>query len=88
MEDKEYLLMNKEVEELAHYMKLVKRVYLAAIIIIIILFAIFIYTYGFDLFSHFYVTTLLILTIIIMYLLSMNLLFNFRRKVRKLRDKL
>lgn len=88
MEDKEYLLMNKEIEELASYMKMVKRIYLAAIVIIIILFIFFIFTYGFDLFSHFYVTALFILTIIIMYMLSMILLFNFRRKVRKLRDKL
>ena len=88
MEDKEYLLMDQEVKELARYLKLVKRIYLAAIIVIIILFIFFIYTYGFDLFSHFYVTALFILTIIIMYMLSMFLLFNFRRKVRKLRDKL
>jgi hypothetical protein len=60
----------------------------AAVVIIIILFIFFIYTYGFSLFSHFYVTALFISTIFIMYLLSMILLFNFRRKVRKLRDKL
>lgn len=88
MKDKEYLLMNKEVEALAKYLKLVKRIYLATIVFIIILFIFFVYTYGWDLFSHFYVTALFILTIIIMYMISMILLFIFRRKVRKLKDKL
>ena len=88
MEDREYLLMDQEIKELAQYIKLVKRIYLAAIVIIIILFVFFIYTYGWDLFSHFYVTALFILTIIVMYMLNMILLFNFRRKVRKLKDKI
>lgn len=88
MEDKEYLLMDQEVKDLARYIKLVKRVYLAAIILIIILFAALVFTYGWDLFSNFYVTVFFILTLMIMYILSMFLLFNFRRKVRKLRDKL
>ena len=88
MEDKEYLLMDQDIKALARYIKLVKRIYLGAILIIIIVFIFFFYTYGLDLFSHFYVTAIFILTIIILYLLSMILLFNFRRNVRKLRDKL
>ena len=88
MEDKEYLMMDHEIKDLAKYLKLVKRIYLGIIVFIIILFIFFVYTYGWDLFSHFYVAAFFILTIIIMYMLSMILLFIFRRKVRKLKDKL
>jgi predicted membrane channel-forming protein YqfA (hemolysin III family) len=66
----------------------VKRIYFGIIVFIIILFFFFVYTYGWDLFSHFYVAAFFILTIILMYMLSMILLFIFRRKVRKLKDKL
>ena len=81
-------MMDHEIKDLAKYLKLVKRIYLGIIVFIIILFIFFVYTYGWDLFSHFYVAAFFILTIIIMYMLSMILLFIFRRKVRKLKDKL
>ena len=81
-------MMDHEIKDLAKYLKLVKSIYLGIIVFIIILFIFFVYTYGWDLFSHFYVAAFFILTIIIMYMLSMILLFIFRRKVRKLKDKL
>ena len=88
MKDEDYVLMNKEIEELANYMKMVKRIFFGAIVIIIVMFAFFFIFYGPDLFSNFLVTGLFISSIIILYLLSIILLFRFRRKVRKLRDKL
>jgi len=80
--------MNKEIEELGNYMKKVKRIFFGAILLLIVMFAFFFIFYGLDLFSNFLVTGLFISSIITLYLLSIILLFRFRRKVRKLRDKL
>ncbi|UCF08904.1 MAG: hypothetical protein JSW28_04230 [Thermoplasmata archaeon] len=88
LEEKEAILMDKEIEHLANYIRLVKKIYIGALIVLIVLFASFIFVYGLELFRNIYVTGLFIITIMVLYLISMILLFNFRRKVRRLKDKL
>ena len=78
----------KEVELLFRYFKRVKKIYLAAIIIIILLFAIFLIQYGLDFIKNPLILSLFVILIISLYLISMIFLISFQKKIRKLKDKL
>ena len=86
-EDKD-ILKDEEVERLFHYFKRVKKIYLSTIVIIIVLFAYFIFTYGLDLYEHPHILGAFIIIVIVLYLVSMILLMNFKKKVKRLRGKL
>lgn len=78
----------KEVELLFRYFKRVKKIYLAAIVVIIVLFAFFIIQYGLDFIKNPLILSLFVILIISLYLISMIFLINFQKKVRKLKNKL
>ena len=78
----------KEVELLFRYFKRVKKIYLAAIVVIIVLFAFFIIQYGLDFIKNPLILSLFVILIISLYLISMILLINFQKKVRRLKEKL
>lgn len=88
LDENEYLLRDAEVEHLFNYFKRVKRIYLATIVIIIVLFAVFIFAYGLDLYKQPFILGIFLIIIVVLYLLSMVLLMNFRKKVRRLKGKL
>lgn len=88
MEEDKYKSADKEIELLLNYFKMVKRIFISAIVIIILLFAFFMFTYGLDLYKHPYLLGGFIITFIVLYLISMVFIMNFRRKVKKLKSKL
>lgn len=88
MEEDEDVLRDEEVEHLFNYFKRVKKIYLSTIVIIVVLFAVFIFAYGLDLYKQPFILGLFLIIIVVLYLLSMVLLMNFRKKVRRLKGKL
>lgn len=88
LEEYEDVLRDEEVEHLFNYFKRVKKIYLSTIVIIIVLFAVFIFAYGLDLYKQPFILGIFLIIIVVLYLLSMVLLMNFRKKVRRLKGKL
>jgi len=88
LEEDKYIQTEKEVELLLNYFKLVKKIFLSAIVIIIFLFAFFMFIYSLDLYKHPLILGAFIIIIIVLYSVSMILLMNFKKKVKRLKDKL
>ena len=88
MDDLRYTMMTDEIEQLAKYIRTVKKIYTAALIIIIAIFVTVIALFGWDLFRHGYITLIFIITILALYVISIVLLVRFRRKVQQLKDEI